>query len=219
MGQEVLSRVQDWSWDPPKGLGLVGRSFGRIETGGDALRKVLDRLGDPPKDPERVDGPSRRFGTDRGTRDGSGDPLDGSEQVGRSSGRSGTGWEVLPGSVTGRETLSGIWDGWRGTSEGLRWVGVIRKVWDKSGDPAGGPARVGGPSQWSWTCWGTVKEVWDWTRDPPKGLGRVGRSFGRSKIGEDVLRKVGDMSGDSPGDPGQVGGPSRRSKMGQGTLY
>ena len=125
--------------------------------------------------------------------DGSADLLGSSEQVGRSSGRSGTRLEVLPGSVTGQGNLSEIWDRCRGTSEGPRRVlrssgrygtcrGTLLEVRDGSGDPPG----------CSWTGWGIIKEVRDWSWEPPKGLGQVWRSFGRTEIGWEVLRKVGD---------------------------
>ena len=86
-------------------MGWVGRSFGRFETGEDALRKVLDRLGDPPKDLGRVDGPSRRSGAGWGTlpevRDGSGDPP------------KGPGWVWGPSRwfETGREVLRKVRNG------------------------------------------------------------------------------------------------------------
>ena len=176
------SGVCDRSGDPFRDLGRVEGYFGRCETGAEIIRKVWDGSRDPPGGPGWVVGPSRWFGTDR-------------EVLWNVR----NGREVLPGSVTGRGTLSGIWDGWRGTLEGVRRVlrssgrsgtgrETLLEVRDGSGDPPG----------CSWTGRGTIKEVQDWSRDPPKGLGRVRRSFGRSKIGREVLQKVGDRLGDPP---------------------
>ena len=67
MGREVLTGVWDWSGDPPKDLGRVGRSFGRSKTCGEVLRKVWDGSVDPPGGPGRVGGHFRTSETGRGT--------------------------------------------------------------------------------------------------------------------------------------------------------
>ena len=67
MGREVLTGVWDWSGDTPKGLGRVGRSYGRSETCGEVLRNVWDGSGDHPGGPGLVGGHSRRSRTGRGT--------------------------------------------------------------------------------------------------------------------------------------------------------
>ena len=56
-GQEVLLGVWDWSGDAPKGLGRLGRSFGRSETCGEVLRKVWDGSGDSTRGLGRVGNP------------------------------------------------------------------------------------------------------------------------------------------------------------------
>ena len=59
-------------------------------------------------------------------------------------------------SGTGQGIHSGVWDGWRGTSESLRRVGrsferswtgreTLSDVRDRLGDLLGGPGRVGDP--------------------------------------------------------------------------
>ena len=56
-------------------------------------------------------------------RDWLGDPSKGLGRVGRSSERSGTGREVLPGVRDWSGTLPVVWDKWEGPSEVLRRVG------------------------------------------------------------------------------------------------
>ena len=48
MIREVLLWLRDWSLDPPKGLGRVGRYFERSEMGREVLQKVWDGSGNPP---------------------------------------------------------------------------------------------------------------------------------------------------------------------------
>ena len=48
MGLGTIKEVRDWSRDPPKGLGRVGRSSGRSKIGGDVLQKMGEGSGDPP---------------------------------------------------------------------------------------------------------------------------------------------------------------------------
>ena len=45
MGREVLSRVRDWLWDPPKDPGQVGGPSRRSGTGRGTLPKVWEGLG------------------------------------------------------------------------------------------------------------------------------------------------------------------------------
>ena len=69
----------------------------------------------------------------------------------------GTRGEVLNGSGV---TLD--------VRDGLRTLGVVR---DRSGDPWGGPGRVGGPSGRSWTGRGTLEEIRDGSGDPRETRG------------------------------------------------
>ena len=105
------------------------------------------------------------WGTLPEVRDGSRDLLGGSEQVRRSSERSGTSWEVLPVVWTlSGDPFRGLGRVGGGTLEGSRQVRrstgrsgtgrkTLPKVRDGLGDPRGGPGRV---------------------RGTPGGLGQVG---------------------------------------------
>ena len=85
--------------------------------------------------------------------------------------------------------------------------GTYGEVWDGTGDPQGGPGRVGGPSKKSGTCQGTLGEVRDGSGDPRAGPGRVWEHLGRYGTGLGTL-----------GGPGRVGGPSWRFATGRWTF-
>ena len=55
-GRDTFPEVRKWSGDPPEGFELVGE-----HSGGTKL------VWNPPKGPEEVEGPSRRFGIGLGT--------------------------------------------------------------------------------------------------------------------------------------------------------
>ena len=58
-----------------------------------------------------------------------------------------------------------------------RWT--LGEIQDGSGDPRGGPGRVGKPSGWSRAvCW-TIGEVWDWSAT----LGEVRSGLGNPRVG------------------------------------
>ena len=78
--------------------------------------------------------------------------------------------------------------------------GTIPEISDESGDPRGGPGRVGGPSRKSETDRGTLPEV-------REGLGTLGEV---RYISGDPHRGLGRF-GDSPGGLERDGDPSRGS--------
>ena len=95
---------------------------------------------------------------------------------------------------------------------------TLLKVWDGSGNPTGGPGRVGGPSRRSGKGHGTIPKVRDGLQDLCGGLGWIGVHY----------RWSWDGSGDPPVGLGWVRGPStrfgtvpepsKRSRTGRGTL-
>ena len=64
-GREVLHKVWDRSWDPPKGLGWVGGPSRMSGACQGTLLEVRNETGDPPRGPGWVGGLSRRSGTGR----------------------------------------------------------------------------------------------------------------------------------------------------------
>ena len=79
--------------------------------------------------------------------------------------------------------------------------GTFGEIRDGSGDPRGGPVRVGGPSRRSGSDWGTRWEVRDGSGDPRGGPGRVGGLSRRSGTGQGTLWEVLDLSRTSPRVP------------------
>ena len=102
---------------------------GCFETVRDTLREVRYRLRDPLEFSGRVEGPSWKFWTERGTPE---EVRNGSGTVGEFRHRSGDP-RVGPGLVGGTS----------GSSETAR--GTLRKVHDGSGEPQRVPGGVGGP--------------------------------------------------------------------------
>ena len=171
MCREVFPGVRDWSGHPPKGLGRVGRNFGRFNIGREVLRRVQVGSEDPPE--VRVEGPSRRSWMGRRTllevRDGSGNPQ-----------RSGTG----------RGTLREVRDGSGVHREIRNELGTHMAVRDGSGDPQGDLGWIGGPSRRSETGGKVLRKVRDESGDHPEGLGWVGGPTLRSRMGWGTLLEV-----------------------------
>ena len=62
--------------------------------------------------------------------------------------------------------------------------GTLKEVRDRSGDPTGGPGRVGGPSGMFEMGWEALIVVRDELGDPRKGPRRVGALLGRFGTGQ-----------------------------------
>ena len=154
----------------------------------------------------RVEGPSGKSGTGRGTlgevRNRSGDLRVGEGQVRGPTRRSGTdrgtygevqdgsvdyprglGWDGEPSGRSGtcRLTLGEVRDGSEHPRKGPKWVGGPPGVRAWSGDPWVFPGRVGGPSGRSGTDRGTHGEVQDGSVDYSSGPGWAGGHSRRSR--------------------------------------
>ena len=157
MNRGTLRKVQDGWGTPRGGPGRVRGPSRRSGKGCSTLGEVRDGSGYPQGGPVRVGEHSRIFGTGRGTlveaRNGLGDLLGGLGQVVGLSGMSETSRWTLggPGRVGGPSLKSGrvgdpqgFFRHFRGLSERSgRGRGTQRDFLDESGDPWGGPGRVG----------------------------------------------------------------------------
>ena len=125
MGRGILWEVQNWSGDPPEGLGgveytigipgWVGEPTGRSRTNWGTHGEVRDGSGDPRGVQGRMGEPSGRSGTGWGTIeevwDGTADPQGGMGWVVGSSRKFGTGWGTLPKVRDGSSTLCEVREG------------------------------------------------------------------------------------------------------------
>ena len=131
-GQKVLPGVQEWSGDPSKCLGVVGRLFWRSRSSREALLNVRKRSGDPPGHSRQYPGYLIVVGD---APECPGGPPECLGVIGRPSWMSKSGREALPDV---REWLGNLFQKYSAWPSGC--PGTV-------GDPPGCPGVVGRPSQ------------------------------------------------------------------------